>query len=67
MTITKGCTCKQIVEKLNAGEGHLKKGCSPSLMEEWTGISAEPDRKAGIGISKGITGRVIDFFYRLFR
>ena len=67
MTITKGCTCKQIVEKLEAGEGHLKKGCSPSLMEEWTGISAEPDRKARIGISNGITGRVIDFFYSLFR
>ena len=49
MTTTNGCTCSQIVGRLNAGEGHLKKGCSPSLMEEWAGVSAEADRKAGAG------------------
>lgn len=49
MTTTKGCTCKQIVEQLGVGKGHIKKGCSPSVMEEWTGISAEPDRQVGIG------------------
>ncbi len=49
MEATSGCTCSQIVGRLNAGEGHLKKGCSPSLMEELTGVSAEADRKAGVG------------------
>jgi len=49
MTTTNGCTCKEIVAALGAGKGHLKKGCSPSLMEEFTGVSANPDRKAGIG------------------
>ena len=49
MDLTRGCTCKEIVEKLGKGKGHLKKGCSPSVMEEWTGVSAEPDRKAGVG------------------
>jgi len=44
MKTTRGCTCSQIVENLSAGEGHLKKGCSPSLMEEWTGINGEADR-----------------------
>lgn len=62
MVETKGCTCTQIVEKLDAGEGHLKKGCSPSLMEEFTGLSSEADRQQHIGQRKGITGRVIDFF-----
>jgi len=52
MSTTYGCTCTQIVEELGAGKGHLKKGCSPSLMEEWTGVSANPDRKAGIGKKK---------------
>lgn len=49
METTNGCTCKQIVEQLGVGVGHIKKGCSPSVMEEWTGINAQPDRKAGIG------------------
>jgi len=44
-----GCTCKQIVKKLGLGQGQIKKGCSPGVMETWTGKSAEPDRKAGIG------------------
>lgn len=52
MSTTFGCTCKQIVEELGAGKGHLKKGCSPSLMEEWTGVSANPDRKARVGKKK---------------
>jgi hypothetical protein len=49
MSTTYGCTCIQIVEEVGAGKGHLKKGCSPGLIEEWTGVSANPDRKAGIG------------------
>lgn len=49
METTHGCTCKQIVVALGVGLGHIKKGCSPSVMEEWTGLSGEPDREAGIG------------------
>ncbi len=49
MTTTKGCTCKQIAEQLGVGVGHIKKGCSPSVMETWTGLSGNPDRQAGIG------------------
>jgi len=64
MLVTQGCSCKQIVAKLGVGQGHLKKGCSPSLMEDFTGISANPDKKAGIGKKpkkNGITGfTVID-------
>ncbi|MEA3430917.1 MAG: putative metal-binding motif-containing protein [Nanoarchaeota archaeon] len=57
MQTTKGCTCKQIAENLDAGDGHVKKGCSPSLMEEWTGLNANPDRKEKIG--NKITGNFI--------
>jgi subtilisin family serine protease len=57
MEITGGCTCKQIIEKLGKGEGHAKKGCSPSVMEEWTGLDANPDR--AYNSKKGILGRVI--------
>ncbi|MFH1724531.1 MAG: LamG domain-containing protein [Elusimicrobiota bacterium] len=44
MLATKGCTCRQIVAMTGAGQGHLKKGCSPGLMEGWTGLSVQPDR-----------------------
>ncbi|MFH1724808.1 MAG: LamG-like jellyroll fold domain-containing protein [Elusimicrobiota bacterium] len=44
MLATRGCTCRQIVAASGAGKGHLKKGCSPGLMEEWTGLSGEADR-----------------------
>ena len=33
-----------IVAASGAGRGHLKKGCSPGLMEEWTGAGAQADR-----------------------
>jgi len=49
MQNTKGCTCKQIVEKLGLGLGQIKKGCAPGVMQQWTGLSGEPDRVAGIG------------------
>jgi hypothetical protein len=32
---TAGCSCEQIVEKQELGEGHLKFGCSNGEMEEW--------------------------------
>jgi len=59
MTETRGCTCKQIALALGKGLGHVKKGCSPSVMQEWTGLSGEPDRKLGIGGKKAITGMAI--------
>ncbi|MFC1697248.1 LamG-like jellyroll fold domain-containing protein [Nanoarchaeota archaeon] len=62
MEMTRGCTCKQIVEMLGKGEGHIKKGCSPSVMEEFTGISSEEDRSYN-GKSK-ISGKVVDESYR---
>lgn len=46
---TFGCSCRQIVSLLSLGAGHLKKGCSPSVLESWTGLSSSPDRAAGIG------------------
>lgn len=49
MQNTKGCTCKQIVAKLSVGEGQIKKGCAPGIMQQWTGLDQNPDRVAGIG------------------
>lgn len=50
METTKGCTCKQIVGILGAEKGYIRKGrlvkgCSPSIMERFTGVSAEPDKR----------------------
>lgn len=64
MAATKGCTCVQIADALGLGKGQVKKGCAPGEMEEWTGISAEPDREAGLGMNvpKGkskVTGRAV--------
>ena len=49
MQNTKGCTCKQIVEKLGLGLGQIKKGCAPGVMQQWAGLDQNPDRVAGIG------------------
>jgi hypothetical protein len=62
MKNTRGCTCLQIVNLLEAGEGHAKHGCSPSIMEEWTGISANPDRvynKKGGNKGGKLSGRAV--------
>jgi len=32
---TAGCSCEQIVDLLGKGSGHLKHGCSFSVMDEW--------------------------------
>jgi hypothetical protein len=32
---TAGCSCEQIVDNLGVGRGHLKHGCSFSVMDEW--------------------------------
>ncbi|MDP3733770.1 MAG: hypothetical protein Q8R37_00945, partial [Nanoarchaeota archaeon] len=50
METTEGCTCKQIVGILGAEKGYIRKGrlvkgCSPSIMETFTGVSAEPDKR----------------------
>jgi hypothetical protein len=48
MQNTKGCTYRQIVATLGIGIGS-NKGCAPGVMQQWTGLSGEPDRVAGIG------------------
>ena len=35
MEQTTGCTCEQIVEKMELGEGHLLHGCSSGVMRVW--------------------------------
>ncbi|NNK32399.1 MAG: hypothetical protein HKP02_04695, partial [Xanthomonadales bacterium] len=32
---TGGCSCEQIVDGLDVGQGHLRNGCSFSVMDEW--------------------------------
>ena len=32
---TAGCSCEQIVDALGLGQGHLKHGCSPGVMQDW--------------------------------
>lgn len=62
MAETNGCSCEQIVDLLGKGTGHTAKGCSPSVMEEFTSLNSEPDRKAGIGRRakpNSITGSVV--------
>ena len=49
MQNTNGCTCRQIAEQLGIGAGNIKKGCSPGIMQVFTGIDHQPDRDAGIG------------------
>ena len=62
MSTTKGCTCKQIAQALGVGAGHIKKGCSPSVMETWTGLNSTPDRQAGIG-KMIVAGGLISLFF----
>jgi uncharacterized protein (TIGR03382 family) len=38
---TAGCSCKQIIKKLNLGEGHKKHGCSISAMDDWVDYVAD--------------------------
>ena len=35
MEDTDGCSCEQIVDLLGVGQGHLKNGCSYSVMDDW--------------------------------
>jgi hypothetical protein len=42
MADTAGCSCAQIIEELDLGNGHTKFGCSISAMEDWSAIVARP-------------------------
>jgi hypothetical protein len=35
--LTHGCSCAQIVERMELGKNHLEYGCSTSTLLEWTG------------------------------
>jgi hypothetical protein len=35
---TVGCNCEQIIEVCDYGKGHIKFGCSNSVMDWWTGL-----------------------------
>ena len=39
---TAGCSCEQIIEELDLGQGHTKFGCSISAMEDWVAIVNNP-------------------------
>jgi hypothetical protein len=38
---TGGCSCTQIIEALDLGEGHVKFGCSIGVMDQWVALVAE--------------------------
>ena len=38
---TAGCSCAQIIEACEYGQGHIKFGCSNSVMDTWTGLYDE--------------------------
>ena len=38
MEDTGGCSCSQIIEELDLGDGHSKHGCSISAMDTWSAI-----------------------------
>ena len=38
MADTAGCSCAQIIDVCGYGEGHVKFGCSISVMDWWTGL-----------------------------
>ena len=40
---TAGCSCEQIIDTCGYGEGHVKFGCSHSVMDTWTGLYDEAD------------------------
>lgn len=43
---TAGCSCEQIVDELFLGKGHLKNGCSNSVMESWVnGLPFDPSNQ----------------------
>ncbi|MEQ9104801.1 MAG: T9SS type A sorting domain-containing protein [Rhodothermales bacterium] len=47
ITETGGCSCSDIVEAAGLGQGHLKKGCSNSVMADWAAHVASTLGKGG--------------------
>ncbi|MEQ9104132.1 MAG: T9SS type A sorting domain-containing protein [Rhodothermales bacterium] len=45
---TGGCSCSDIVEAAGHGQGHLKKGCSNSVMANWAAHVASTLGKGGV-------------------
>ena len=41
-TDTGGCSCEQIIEAQDLGQGHTKHGCSISAMDDWVDIVNSP-------------------------
>lgn len=39
---TAGCSCSQIIDALDLGDGHVKHGCSISAMDDWTALVSQP-------------------------
>ena len=46
---TGGCTCEDIIEKLELGKGHTKYGCSNGAMKDWVEYVASVQGAAGKG------------------
>ncbi len=44
---TQGCNCAQIIDECGYGAGHLKSGCSNSVMDWWTGLYDQAGEPAG--------------------
>ena len=40
---TRGCSCEQIIEQLELGNGHRKFGCSPGVMDCWVNDNCDDD------------------------
>lgn len=38
---TAGCSCSQIIDALDLGDGHARFGCSISAMDEWTSLVSQ--------------------------
>lgn len=57
---TAGCSCEQIIAATGVGEGHVKFGCSNSVMEEWVmmvwGVDYRPDPGTAPTLGQPITG-----------
>jgi len=61
-TDTAGCSCEQIIEILDLGEGHTKFGCSISAMRDWLEIVGNTSGSAfaeGRGCGSGCEGEPV--------
>ncbi|MCH8961554.1 MAG: T9SS type A sorting domain-containing protein [Bacteroidetes bacterium] len=60
-TDTGGCSCEQIIDELDLGEGHRKHGCSNSAMDEWVTF-VQGTSKRGAGNETEITAEAPESF-----